>query len=192
MSSDPLAKTDGHSVKHLLLEGSGRENVVVQALQECQAAIDAGQPIDRAEMLQKYPEIRDELSACLDGLELMRQSASGGHGQVGPQAVVDHGDDAMLVDRPVQRIRHFVRAREERSFPSKEVAERNARPLVEERVRREELDTAVLGRSRSGERQHRKEPQASKSDHSHGDPDYRALTRESVGRARGGRVFARQ
>ena len=80
MTFDPHANTTGQSAARLLLDGSGHEEIVVQALQECQAAIDAGQSIDREAMLGKYPEIREELSACLDGLELMRQPAKSGEG----------------------------------------------------------------------------------------------------------------
>lgn len=55
-----------------LLEGSYSEGAVVRALKECQKAIDAGQSIDREAILKEYPSIRDELSACLDGLELLQ------------------------------------------------------------------------------------------------------------------------
>lgn len=44
---------------------------MVRALKECQVAIDAGKSIDREAMLAKYPTIRSELSACLDGMELI-------------------------------------------------------------------------------------------------------------------------
>ncbi|MFV2067731.1 MAG: serine/threonine-protein kinase, partial [Pirellulales bacterium] len=82
MKSDPPTKAADASVKRLLLEGSGREDLVVRALQECQQAIDAGQPIDRARLLEKYSKIHAELSACLDGLELMQPSTSGDNDQV--------------------------------------------------------------------------------------------------------------
>lgn len=72
MNSDPFAKTEENTVKQQLLEDGSREDIVVQALQECQQAIDAGESIDREAILAKYPTIRDELSACLEGLELMK------------------------------------------------------------------------------------------------------------------------
>ncbi len=59
-------------MKQQLLEDGRREDIVVQALQECQAAIDAGKSIDREAMLAKYPTIREELAACLEGLELLQ------------------------------------------------------------------------------------------------------------------------
>lgn len=62
------------SAKRLFAQESEREELVVQALQECQLALDQGKAIDRAAMLEKYAKIRDELAACLDGLELMRTS----------------------------------------------------------------------------------------------------------------------
>lgn len=62
------------SLSRLLTNGSEREDIVVKALQECQEAIDTGKPIDRSAILAKYPAIRDELSACLDGLALMQLS----------------------------------------------------------------------------------------------------------------------
>ena len=71
LNSDPFANTEDSSIKQQLLEGRQREDIVVQALQECQAAMDAGESIDRVAILEKYPTIRDELSACLDGLELL-------------------------------------------------------------------------------------------------------------------------
>lgn len=64
------------NLSRILTDGSGRENIIVQALQECQAAIDAGRPLDRSALLKKYPDIQEELSACLDGLELMRVSSA--------------------------------------------------------------------------------------------------------------------
>lgn len=80
MNSKSLAKTSPSA--RALMEGTGREDVVVRALQDCQAAIDAGEAIDRQAILAKYPEIRDELSACLDGLEWMRRSATDGNKSV--------------------------------------------------------------------------------------------------------------
>lgn len=74
MKPDPFDKTKHGDLSHLLTEGSQREETIVRALQEFQAAIDAGNPIDRSAMLARYPLIQDELSACLDGLELMRLS----------------------------------------------------------------------------------------------------------------------
>ncbi len=74
MNSDPFAKTEENSVQRQLLQGASREDVVVEALQECQAAIDAGKSIDREAILAKYPMIRDELSDCLEGLALMQLS----------------------------------------------------------------------------------------------------------------------
>ena len=75
MNSDPHSTRPDNLSKRVLLEGSEREDLVVQALKECQAEIDAGQAINREAILASYPQIREELSACLDGLDLMRQSA---------------------------------------------------------------------------------------------------------------------
>lgn len=94
MKSDPLAKTLDTSAAKLLVEGSGREDIVVVALQECQAAIDAGQPIDHSAMLEKYPQIRDELSACLAGLALMHDAA----------AVQSDGSSSQLADHVIQQV----------------------------------------------------------------------------------------
>ena len=65
------------AAQNMFAQESVREDLVVQALQECQLALDQGQAIDRAAMLEKYAKIREELSACLDGLELMRSSNLG-------------------------------------------------------------------------------------------------------------------
>jgi WD40 repeat protein/serine/threonine protein kinase len=51
----------------------GGEDAVVFALREYEAATDAGRPIDRDALLAKYPEIREELLACLDGLEFLHR-----------------------------------------------------------------------------------------------------------------------
>jgi len=53
---------------------NSRDDLFVKALQECQVALDRGEPIDRVAMLEKYSEIRSELSSCLDGLELMQSA----------------------------------------------------------------------------------------------------------------------
>lgn len=87
MNSDPFAKTVNGSIERQLLADASREDIVVQALQECQAAMDAGEPINREAILAKYPTIRDELSACLEGLELMEPA--GGHDKTLPS---DGGD----------------------------------------------------------------------------------------------------
>lgn len=100
MNSDPFAKTEENSVQRQLLQDASREDVVVEALQECQAAIDAGKSIDREAILAKYPMIRDELSDCLEGLALMQLSkeslgttpsrdASPATGQLTPSATRD-------------------------------------------------------------------------------------------------------
>ncbi len=49
---------------------------VFAAVQEYLAAIEAGQPISRREMLARYPEIAAELGRCLDGLAFMQAAAS--------------------------------------------------------------------------------------------------------------------
>lgn len=72
MKTNPAAKSQASSIKQQLLTDRRHEEIVVQALQECQAAIDAGELLDREAILAKYPSIRDELSACLEGLELLR------------------------------------------------------------------------------------------------------------------------
>lgn len=77
LNSDMRAASEKSPASYLLGKQSGNESVVVQALQECQAAIDAGVPIDRVAMLEKYSGIREELAACLEGLELMRAASVG-------------------------------------------------------------------------------------------------------------------
>lgn len=42
MKSDSFAKTEAGSPGHLLVEGAEREDRLVQALQECEAAMDTG------------------------------------------------------------------------------------------------------------------------------------------------------
>jgi serine/threonine protein kinase len=49
---------------------------VLEALQEYQAALDAGQQPNRQELLARYPEVADALAECLDGLALVRSAAS--------------------------------------------------------------------------------------------------------------------
>lgn len=44
---------------------------IVAALREYQAALDAGSPPDRAAFLNRYADVADQLTACLDGLDLM-------------------------------------------------------------------------------------------------------------------------
>ncbi len=74
MNSESNRRSSQKTLSRMLVDGSEREDAIVRALQECQAAIDAGKAINREAMASKYPAIRDELMACLDGLELMRLS----------------------------------------------------------------------------------------------------------------------
>jgi WD40 repeat protein/serine/threonine protein kinase len=48
---------------------------VTQALEEYQAALEAGQPLDRQAFLARYPEIAEVLAECLDGLEFVQKAA---------------------------------------------------------------------------------------------------------------------
>lgn len=73
MTSDSRNKSR-RSYDRSFAQESEREDLVVKALQECQHALDQGKPIDRDGLLDKYAMIRDELSACLDGMELMQGS----------------------------------------------------------------------------------------------------------------------
>ena len=86
----------------MFADENSRDDLVVKALQECQVALDRGEPIDRAAMLEKYSEIRSELSSCLDGLELMR-SANVFEGASAAQATAQLSPRASLGDFRIVR-----------------------------------------------------------------------------------------
>ena len=52
------------------------DSLLVQALQEYQAAIDAGQPVNRKELVAKYGQVASELSACLESMDFVQHAAS--------------------------------------------------------------------------------------------------------------------
>ena len=54
---------------------ASQEDRLVQAMDEYRAALDAGEPLDQAALLARYPDIADELAACLDGLEFIHNVA---------------------------------------------------------------------------------------------------------------------
>jgi len=56
---------------------------IVALAQEYAEALDRGERPDRAAFLQRYPEIADEVAACLEGLDLVR-------GGIGPRLSHDH------------------------------------------------------------------------------------------------------
>ena len=47
----------------------------MEALEELGAALDAGQSVDRTEILARYADVADELTGCLDGLDLVHDVA---------------------------------------------------------------------------------------------------------------------
>lgn len=106
MKSDAFA-TEDDSLGHLLVEGCQREDMLVLALQECQAVVDSGKPIDHDGILAKYPGIRDELSACLEGMALMQSATPGTDGDsssLGAIAVQSHlSPSATLGDFRIER-----------------------------------------------------------------------------------------
>ena len=54
---------------------ASEEDRLVQAMDEYRAALDAGEPLDQAALLARYPDIAGELAACLDGLEFIHNVA---------------------------------------------------------------------------------------------------------------------
>ena len=47
---------------------------VVEAVEQYLASLDTGQAPDRQQLLDRFPQLASELSACLDGLEFIHQS----------------------------------------------------------------------------------------------------------------------
>lgn len=90
----------------MLVKGSEHEDLLVQALKECQAAVDAGKPLESESILAKYPTIREELSACLEGLALMRKAGpelSGGASGGADASPIQLTPSAALGDFRIQR-----------------------------------------------------------------------------------------
>jgi serine/threonine protein kinase/Flp pilus assembly protein TadD len=71
---------------------------VLAALEEYQAALEAGQQPNRAAFLARYPEVADALGECLDGLALVRSAASDLSPSPGPFLLPHHrlGDYRIL------------------------------------------------------------------------------------------------
>ncbi len=61
--------------------GGADDPRLVAALEECLADLEGGLRPDRAALRERYPELADELLACLDGLEFVHRAAPT---QVGP------------------------------------------------------------------------------------------------------------
>ena len=49
--------------------------LVIEFVEEYQASLEAGERPDRTPLLERFPEIADELNGCLDGLEFVHQIA---------------------------------------------------------------------------------------------------------------------
>lgn len=49
---------------------------IVRALENICEDIENGQPLDRKRILEQYPDITDELTKCLDGLDVIHGAAS--------------------------------------------------------------------------------------------------------------------
>ncbi|MBI4586673.1 MAG: protein kinase [Planctomycetes bacterium] len=47
---------------------------LLKAVEECEKRIRLGETLDREEILERHPEIREELASCLSGLELVHQA----------------------------------------------------------------------------------------------------------------------
>ena len=54
---------------------SGSDDQLAAALQEVCSALEAGESLDRTELLAKYPNVRDELASCLDNLDFINNVA---------------------------------------------------------------------------------------------------------------------
>jgi serine/threonine protein kinase len=77
------------------------------ALEEYATSIDAGEPLSREALLEKYSDVADELVGCLDSLDFIRQ--------VAPQfseAPTDNGNTAGAVLRPDANLGDFRIVRE--------------------------------------------------------------------------------
>lgn len=57
------------------LDPEGSQEILVEAIQEFQAALDRGEVPDRRQWLDRFPEIADQLAECLDGLQFLAEVA---------------------------------------------------------------------------------------------------------------------
>src|SRR5262245_47935426 len=64
--SPPVAREGGESEEDPRL---------TKALEECLAALESGQALDRAQLRARYPDVADELSEHLEGLEFLHLTA---------------------------------------------------------------------------------------------------------------------
>jgi hypothetical protein len=76
--------------------GGTRSERLAQAIDEFYAAIDAGQPPDRDELLKKYADIAAELDDCLRNLDFIQQIA--------PQLSASHPPSS--IQHPASTIHH--------------------------------------------------------------------------------------
>ena len=70
---NPAARSD---VADSDATGGAEDPRVLAAVQEYMAALEAGKHPSRKEMLARYPDIADELGACLDGLAFVHSAAA--------------------------------------------------------------------------------------------------------------------
>ncbi len=78
---------------------AGQDPRLVAAVQEYLAAVEAGQRPSRQELLSRYPDIAEDLSACLQGLAFVNSAAAQmkgetGHSSAEPESGIE-GDMAM-------------------------------------------------------------------------------------------------
>jgi hypothetical protein len=51
-----------------------QEKRLATALRECEQMMESGTPLDAEFIRKRYPDVAAELSVCLDGLRLLRES----------------------------------------------------------------------------------------------------------------------
>ena len=83
-----------------------QESLMVQAMAEYRAQLDAGNRPDREQVLAKYPELADELATCFQSLEFIHTVAPQLADE--PQTVTEDGKTrlhplAVLGDLPNRR-----------------------------------------------------------------------------------------
>jgi serine/threonine protein kinase len=84
----------------ITLTGGARQERLAQAIDEFYAGLDAGEPIDRGLLLEKYSDIADELNDCLNNLDFIQQIApqlstpasvvGGSHDPAHPTSNIEH------------------------------------------------------------------------------------------------------
>ena len=80
---DPDTQTDATQTEVTQSLAGGQETEdprLVDAVREYMAALETGRRVNRQEFISRYPEIAEELAACLDGLAFVHSAANQIHG----------------------------------------------------------------------------------------------------------------